>query len=127
MSPRLALLLSGIAAAALHGAGARAGETPAAATNTAGDAGPAVYAKWCAPCHDPGITHPGTHALMGKYAGSRPAVLLERTDLEPAFVRYMVRHGFSVMPPFRKTEISDAELEALARWLSAGPAGRAPR
>lgn len=83
-----------------------------------------MYAKWCAPCHDPGITHPGTHALMGKYGGNRPAVLLERVDLEPAFVAYMVRHGYSAMPPFRKTEISDAELSALARWLSAGPAAR---
>jgi len=33
-------------------------------------------------------------------------------------VKYFVRHGISVMPQFRKTEISDAELDALAAFLS---------
>ena len=86
-------------------------ETPA-------PAGDAVYRKWCAPCHDPGINHPGTHALMAKYQGTKPAVLLERTDLPASIVKYFVRHGISVMPQFRKTEISDAELDALAAYLS---------
>ena len=80
--------------------------------------GNAVYQKWCAPCHDPGISHPGTHALMAKYQGTKPAVLLERTDLPATVVKYFVRHGISVMPQFRKTEISDSELDALAAFLS---------
>jgi len=33
-------------------------------------------------------------------------------------VRHIVRTGISVMPQFRKTEISDAELDALAAYLS---------
>jgi len=33
-------------------------------------------------------------------------------------VKVLVRHGISVMPQFRKTEISDAELDALAKYLS---------
>jgi mono/diheme cytochrome c family protein len=32
-----------------------------------------------------------------------------------------VRTGVSVMPPFRKTEISDADLEALAAYLAPKP------
>jgi mono/diheme cytochrome c family protein len=80
-------------------------------------AGREVYLKWCAPCHAPGITHPGTHALMTKYQG-KSGVLLEWTDLPASTVKYTVRHGISVMPQFRKTEISDAELDALARYLS---------
>jgi (+)-pinoresinol hydroxylase len=80
--------------------------------------GRAVYTKWCAPCHDPGIIHPGTNALTVKYKGVKPGVLLEWKDLQPDTVKYMVRHGISVMPQFRKTEISDAELEALAKFLS---------
>jgi len=87
-------------------------------------AGRAVYAKWCAPCHDPGITHPGTHALTVKYQGVKPGVLLEWRDLPAATVKYWVRHGISVMPQFRKTEISDAELDALSIFLSRNtPAG----
>jgi mono/diheme cytochrome c family protein len=87
-------------------------------------AGRAVYAKWCAPCHDPGITHPGTHALTVKYQGVKSGVLLEWQDLPVATVKFGVRHGISVMPQFRKTEISDAELDALAKYLARNtPAG----
>jgi mono/diheme cytochrome c family protein len=80
--------------------------------------GRAVYAKWCAPCHDPGIIHPGTNALTVKYKGVKPGVLLEWKDLQPETVKFLVRHGISVMPQFRKTEISDADLDALAKFLS---------
>jgi mono/diheme cytochrome c family protein len=81
-------------------------------------AGRAVYTKWCAPCHDPGVIHPGTNALTVKYKGVKPGVLLEWKDLSPETVGYLVRHGISVMPQFRKTEISDADLDALAKFLS---------
>ena len=82
--------------------------------------GRAVYEKWCAACHDPGIIHPGTHALMTKYPnGSRASGSIGAwTDLPASYVTFMVRHGMSVMPPFRKTEISDGELTALAAYLS---------
>jgi mono/diheme cytochrome c family protein len=86
-----------------------------------GDApGRAVYEKWCAACHDPGIIHPGTHALMTKYPGGSRAsgAITAWTDLPVAYVTLMVRHGMSVMPQFRKTEISDGELAALAAYLS---------
>src|SRR5277367_7051333 len=81
-------------------------------------AGNAVYAKWCAPCHAPGVTHPGTHALMVKYQGVKSGVLLDWKDLPADTVKFVVRHGITVMPPFRKTEITDQELDALARYLS---------
>jgi (+)-pinoresinol hydroxylase len=80
--------------------------------------GLAVYDKWCAPCHDPGMNHAGTHALLVKYQGVKSGVLLEWTDLPASNVKHFVRHGISSMPPFRKTEISDAELDALAAYLS---------
>jgi (+)-pinoresinol hydroxylase len=80
--------------------------------------GKAVYDKWCAPCHAAGPGHPGTTAIAALYKGSKPAALEERTDLTPAVVKQFVRKGVSVMPFFRKTEISDAELDALAAYLS---------
>jgi hypothetical protein len=64
---------------------------------------------------------PGTAALAAKYKGRQPAVaavLEDRTDLTPASVRFFVRQGVSVMAPFRKTEISDVELDALAAYLT---------
>ncbi len=102
--------------------------TPSVAAETANVAaqpsapadGKMVYGKWCAACHDPGVHHPGTNALTVKYAGVKSGVLLEWNDLAPETARYFVRNGISVMPQFRKTEISDEELDALAAYL-AGP------
>ena len=89
-------------------------------------AGRAVYTKWCAPCHDPGVIHPGTNALTVKYQGVKSGVLLEWKDLPPEMVRHLVRNGISVMPQFRKTEISDADLDALAKFLSRNTPAREP-
>ncbi len=80
--------------------------------------GRAVYVKWCAPCHAAGVTHPGTNALTVKYKGVKSGVLLEWKDLPVDTVKFVVRHGISVMPQFRKTEISDEELDSLANYLS---------
>ncbi len=76
-----------------------------------------VFDKWCAPCHAAGDAHPGTVALQAKYKGSLPAPLEERTDLTGDTVKYFVRNGVSIMPFFRKTEVSDTDLDALARYL----------
>jgi mono/diheme cytochrome c family protein len=77
-----------------------------------------VFEYWCAPCHASGPRHPGTQALEVLYKGLKPAALEERTDLVPELTRSFVRTGVSVMPPFRKTEISDADLAALAAYLA---------
>ena len=106
------------AAAGLALATLLAGEVRADESSDPYAGGRAVYTKWCAPCHDPGVIHPGTNALTVKYQGVKSGVLLEWKDLPPDTVRYLVRHGISVMPQFRKTEISDADLEALAKFLS---------
>jgi (+)-pinoresinol hydroxylase len=85
--------------------------------------GEAVYKRWCVHCHSAGRGNPGTDSLQVKYKGDPPAVLLDRTDLTPEFVKLAVRQGVLSMPPFRKTEITDAELAAMAGWL-AGAAGK---
>ena len=77
-----------------------------------------VFQTWCAPCHAPGPRHPGTQALESLYKGAKPAALEQRTDLVPEVTRSFVRTGVSVMPPFRKTEISDVDLGALAAYLA---------
>ncbi|HZF14758.1 MAG TPA: cytochrome c [Steroidobacteraceae bacterium] len=80
-------------------------------------AGDAVFQKWCAPCHGHGPDKPGTIALQALYKGAKPAALEDRTDLTPDFLKLYVRHGVSVMPPFRKTEVSDADLAVLTAYL----------
>ena len=78
--------------------------------------GKLTYERWCAICHAPGL--PGAMALEAKYNGSKPALLDERTDLAPAVTKVVVRKGVSIMPFFRKTEVSDKELDALAAYLA---------
>ncbi len=60
----------------------------------------------------------GTQMLERKYKGSKPALLEQRTDLQPEAVKFIVRHGQGIMPFFRPTEVSDAELDAIAAYLS---------
>jgi mono/diheme cytochrome c family protein len=80
--------------------------------------GKQVYQYWCWNCHGEGVGKPGTQALAAKYKGSKPAILDQRTDLTPALTKVFVRKGVSIMPPFRKTEITDAELNSLAAYLT---------
>jgi mono/diheme cytochrome c family protein len=88
--------------------------------------GQQVFRKWCAPCHGPSPRLAGTLALQNKYKGEIPAALEQRTDLTPEIVSYFVRNGVAWMAPFRKTEVSDAELADLAAYLSKKPAGKQP-
>ena len=87
--------------------------------------GKEVYDYWCLPCHGSGLGLPGFNELPGtqqlriKYRDTQISPLLtERTDLVPDFVKVIVRQGVSFMPQFRKTEISDADLDALAAYLA---------
>ena len=64
-----------------------------------------VYASTCGYCH-------------GRNVGP---VILGRGLPAPA-IDAMVRNGLNAMPAFRPTEISDAELAAVAAWVSASPA-----
>jgi mono/diheme cytochrome c family protein len=80
------------------------------------DRGHKVFDKWCFPCHGTGSGKPGTDSLAAR--GQKPAVLEERTDLTAPAIKQFVRHGVLFMPTFRKTEISDAELDAIAAYLT---------
>lgn len=100
-----------------------AGAAAATAQEAKGDPakGRAVYEQWCAACHDRGPGHPGTQSLEVKYRGTDvPAALEDRRDLAPPVTALFVRRGVALMPPFRKTEIGDAELRDLAAYLAKG-------
>ena len=72
----------------------------------------------CAVCHGSGPGKPGSRALAAKYKGTVPALLEERSDLQATYIRQVVRQGLYVMPFFRKTELSDADLDAIAAYLT---------
>jgi len=61
--------------------------------------GKEIFQNLCSGCHGPiiknaspgiGATMPGTDALAAKYKGAKPAMLEERTDLAPQFVKIYV-------------------------------------
>jgi mono/diheme cytochrome c family protein len=120
---RMRSALGGIALSSALWWGASHAQPPALATQV--EQGRQVYQYWCASCHGtdlglPGFGGlPGTQQLQIKYRGTDISpVLDERTDLAPEFVKVIVRQGVSFMPQFRKTEISDTDLEALAAYLA---------
>jgi mono/diheme cytochrome c family protein len=83
------------------------------------------FTRHCAACHgaDRGdfgrAMLPGTDALRIKYQGALPALLTQRTDLTPAVIKAFVRTGTWSMPPFRKTEISDAQIDEISAYIAA--------
>ena len=91
--------------------------------------GKATFVHTCAPCHGSGPGDdgkpllPGTQSLTWKYKGSKPAVLEQRTDLPAPVLRTFVRRGSWSLPAFRKTEITDAEIEAVAAYLAQSSKG----
>ena len=111
--------------ASLALAGAAAGTASAAQPAGPGSItrGQEKYEYWCATCHagDPregGRYLPGTASLNAKYKGERFGVLVDRTDLLPPYIKLVIRRGMEGMPFFRKTEISDAEMDDIAAYLS---------
>lgn len=79
--------------------------------------GAAVFQQWCAHCHDTAPAAPGRLRLAWT-RGKDKSILADRTDLDPAYIRKVVRRGQAEMPSFRRTEISKSDLQALVLWLT---------
>jgi mono/diheme cytochrome c family protein len=92
--------------------------TAFAQSDAAVQKGNQTYQYWCATCHGRGPGNPGTTALTAKYKSALPGLLEERRDLTPQAIRFAVRRGTSIMPFFRKTEVSDADLDAITQYLT---------
>jgi mono/diheme cytochrome c family protein len=94
--------------------------------------GRAAFQRRCAPCHgqgpgDDGPKYlPGTSALQAKYKGALPPELELRGDLNADLIRTFVRHGSGAMPMFRKTELSDADIDAIAAYIADNAAKAKP-
>ena len=116
----LIVLVGLCAALAERPASAQTSSTSANATadQSTSDRGKQVYDKWCTPCHGAGEGKPGTISAAAIYKGSKPAVLSERTDLTAAGIKTAVRSGVYIMPRFRKTEVTDAELDGIIAYLT---------
>jgi mono/diheme cytochrome c family protein len=79
--------------------------------------GKQAYYRACMPCHGPGLW--GTNRLARRLDKDH-ALLESRTDLTPEIIRAAVRLGLGSMPPYRRTEVSDADVQAIAAYLTRG-------
>jgi mono/diheme cytochrome c family protein len=77
--------------------------------------GKQAYDHICVYCHSPGVW--GTNRLARRM-DKEHAVLENRTDLTVAGIRAVVRTGIGSMPPLRRTELSDADVDAIAAYLT---------
>lgn len=75
----------------------------------------ALFAEKCGMCHrQQGM---GTTLLQRRYEGEQ-ALLESRRDLQPAFIRSVVRSGFGNMFPLSRAEVSEAQLERIITHLT---------
>lgn len=77
--------------------------------------GAALFAEKCAMCHR--VMGMGTVLLMRR-RDAATAPLENRKDLTAEFVAVAARAGIGNMPRISRGEVSDAELNAIAEWLS---------
>ena len=92
-------------------------------TNSLIAQGARVFKKNCAECHSYGYgtdgakVKPAVAALQIKYKGALSPYLEERSDLAAPILEVFIRNGIVSMTPFRKTEVSDKDITAIAAYL----------
>lgn len=89
---------------------------PTAGYTPSNRSGKVIFNLHCAGCHDPGNAHAATKQLA-LVRGKDFAVIRERKDLFPDYIKHVVRDGLLEMPPFRPTDINDKELDNLATYI----------
>jgi (+)-pinoresinol hydroxylase len=88
---------------------------PTAALTARQEQGRKLYNGTCVYCHGPNVW--GTFTLERRL-GEDHALLEQRTDLVAPYVKTVVRAGLGSMPAFRRTELSDADVDAIVDYLT---------
>ena len=81
--------------------------------------GKALFELYCIGCHGAGPGNPGTQRLEERLSADQ-APLLDRDNLQPDYVKLVVREGFKLMPPFRPSEITDEQLDLMTDYITGG-------
>lgn len=93
----------------------------ATGTTVAGEPpdGKALFTRRCGICH---FTDGGGTWMLERRLGKEKSLLDSRTDLLAPYIRLIARHGLNGMPRFTRVELPDADLEAIAVYLTrSGP------
>ena len=76
--------------------------------------GKAAFTHRCAMCHREGQT--GTF-ILARRLGKDMSLLEQRADLQPAYIRQVVRAGLVNMPRLSRVEMPDPDLDAAIAYL----------
>lgn len=106
-----------VGAVALCGALALAGATKPGAATAPVRGGAAIYNDKCIYCHD---TRGWATRVLARRAPPGEARLVDRIYLPADYTKQVVRRGVGSMPGFTPTDLSDAEIGEVAKWLAAG-------
>jgi mono/diheme cytochrome c family protein len=85
--------------------------------------GKAVFTHRCSMCHREGGT--GTF-ILARRLGAAKSLLEQRTDLEPTYVKTVVRWGLVNMPRISRVELPEPDMDALVAYLTAPKAPATP-
>jgi mono/diheme cytochrome c family protein len=111
----LALKRAVLSAALLtFGAAAAMAAEPAQASAPPTD-GKALFTRRCGICH---FSDGGGTWMLERRLGKEKSLLESRTDLLAPYIRLIARHGLNGMPRFTRVELPDADLEAIATYLT---------
>jgi mono/diheme cytochrome c family protein len=83
--------------------------------------GQAAFAHRCAMCHREGQT--GAF-ILARRLGKDKSLLEQRTDLQPDYIRQIVRLGLVNMPRLSRVEMPDQDLDAVIAYLASGKAAQ---
>jgi mono/diheme cytochrome c family protein len=89
-----------------------ADEAPLTATQ---EQGKRLFHSTCVYCHGERVW--GTFALAQRLGPNR-ALLEKRNDLVAGYLKTVMRTGIGGMPSYRRTELSEADADAIASYLT---------
>jgi len=76
-----------------------------------------LFQRDCGVCHAEGKMYPGYRSL--EIRGLAQPALAKRRDLDKDMIKAVARNGLGSMPQFTPLQLSDADLETIATWLTA--------
>lgn len=77
--------------------------------------GQQLFHARCGACH---LAGGGGTVSLERRVGKEKSLLEQRKDLLPLYIRTVVRQGIGTMPWFTRTELPDADLAAIADYLT---------
>lgn len=86
-----------------------------AAPGDAIERGRQAFTHRCGMCHREGGT--GTF-ILARRLGPNEALIEKRTNLQPDYIRYVVRWGLVNMPRISRVELPDPDLDAVVAYLT---------